>query len=389
MSDRPAARLETLAIHAGQEPDPTTGAVMPPIVLSSTFAQPGPGEHRGFEYARTNNPTRQSLEACIAALEGGRHGFAFASGSAAMATLIHTLAPGDHIVACDDVYGGTFRLLDKVIGPLGIETSWVDLTDPARLEAAITPRTKLVWVETPTNPTLKVIDIARTIEVAHAHGVKVAVDNTFATPMLQRPLALGADIVVHSTTKYINGHSDVVGGAVVTSDDALAERLRFLQNSIGAVPSPFDCFLVLRGLKTLPVRMERHCASAATLAAFLVDRSEVERVHYPGLATHPQHDLAARQMRAPGGMVSFVVRGGLAAARRFVQTTRLFTLAESLGGVESLVGVPSMMTHAAVPEATRARLGISDGLVRLSVGLEAVDDLRADLEAGLSAARGA
>jgi cystathionine gamma-synthase/cystathionine gamma-lyase len=383
------ARLATLAIHAGQSPDPTSGAVMPPIVLASTFAQDGPGVHKGFEYARTGNPTRQTLEACLAALEGARHGVAFSSGCAAMTTLLHTLRPGDHVVACDDVYGGTFRILDKVMAPLGIRTSWVDMTDPRDVAAAMEASTRFVWIETPTNPMLKLVDIAAVAEIARARGAKVVVDNTFATPVLQRPLALGADVIVHSTTKYLNGHSDVVGGVLLTSDDALAERLRFLQNAIGAVPSPFDCFLVLRGVKTLPVRMRGHVESALEIARWLEAHPQVEKVYYPGLPSHPQHALCARQMSAPGGMISFVVRGGLAASRALLRTVRLFTCAESLGGVESLIELPAVMTHGSIPADARARLGITDGLIRLSVGLEAREDLIADLDAALAAARDA
>jgi len=378
--------FDTLAIHAGQEPDPLTGAVMPPIVLASTFAQDGPGGHKGFEYARTGNPTRQTLEKCIAALEGATHGLAFGSGCAAMTTLFHTLKTGDHVVACDDVYGGTFRILDKVMKPFGIETSWVDMTDPQNVARALRPETKLVFVETPTNPMLKLVDIAAVAEIARKHGAKVVVDNTFATPALQSPLALGADVVVHSTTKYLNGHSDVVGGVIATSDEALHEKLRFLQNAIGAVPSPFDCFLVLRGIKTLPVRIERHCQSAKALAAWLEQQPNVERVHYPGLESHPQHALAGRQMKAPGGMISFVVKGGLPASRALLRAVRIFVCAESLGGVESLIELPATMTHGSVPAESRAKLGISDGLVRLSVGLEALADLRDDLAAALAAA---
>jgi cystathionine beta-lyase/cystathionine gamma-synthase len=381
--------LDTLAIHAGQQPDPVSGAVMPPIVLASTFAQDGPGVHKGFEYARTGNPTRQTLEACLAALEGAAHGLAFASGCAAMTTLFHTLRAGDHVVACDDVYGGTFRILDKVMAPLGITTSWVDMTNPANVAAAIRPETRLVWIETPTNPMLKLVDIRAVADIAHAHGVKVGVDNTFATPILQRPLELGADLVLHSMTKYLNGHSDVVGGVILTSDAALAERLRFLQNALGGVPSPFDCFLVLRGVKTLPVRMARHVESAAKLAAWLEQQPQVERVYYPGLASHPQHALAQAQMRGPGGMISFVVRGGEAASRALLRTTRIFVCAESLGGVESLIELPAVMTHGSVPAETRAKLGISDGLIRISVGLEAFDDLQTDLARGLDAATAA
>ncbi len=378
--------LDTLAIHAGQAPDPTSGAVMTPIVLSSTFAQEGPGVHKGFEYARTDNPTRRTLEQCLAALEGAVHGVAFASGCAAMTTLLHTLRPGDHIVACDDVYGGTFRVLDKVMAPLGIETTWVDLTDMSRLEPAVRKTTKMVWLETPTNPMLKLVDIAAAAAITKARGITLVVDNTFATPMLQRPLALGADVVLHSTTKYLNGHSDVVGGVVLLNDAALHERLRFLQNAIGAIPSPFDCFMVLRGVKTLPVRMERHVRTASSLSRFLAAHPGVERVYYPGLESHPQHALCARQMKGPGGMISFVVKGGLPAARRLLETVQLFVCAESLGGVESLIEHPALMTHGSVPAATREVLGITDGLIRISVGLEAEDDLRADLDAALQAA---
>lgn len=376
-------RFETLAIHAGQRPDPTTGAVMPPIVLSSTFAQSSPGEHRGYDYSRTNNPTRESLEHCVAALEGGRHGLAYASGVAALAAVFQTLRPGDHVIAGDDCYGGTFRLLDKVLGPIGVQTSWVDLTDLANVRRAINSRTRWIWLETPTNPTLKVLDVAAIAEIAHASSVMVGVDNTFATPFLQRPLAIGADLVAHSTTKYLNGHSDVVGGALVLDDDELAARLRFLQNACGAVPSPFDCFLVLRGLKTLPVRMQRHVDNARVLAAFLEGHPAVERVHYPGLASHPQYDLARRTLAAPGGMISIVVRGGAEGAFQLLRGTRLFTLAESLGGVESLIEHPATMTHGSMPADVRERNGVVDGLVRLSVGLESVDDLRDDLDQAL------
>jgi len=381
-------RLDSLAIHAGQEPDPITGAVMPPIVLASTFAQKSPGQHSGFEYARTDNPTRRTLEHCAAALEGGTEALAFSSGCAAMTTLLLTLEPGDHVVACDDVYGGTHRILEQVMRPKGIDISWVDLTDLDAAEAAMTEKTAMIWIESPTNPLLKIIDIAALAERAHAKGIRVGVDNTFATPMLQRPLSLGADVVLHSTTKYLNGHSDVVGGMLVTSDDALHEQLRFLQNSVGAVQSAFDSFLVLRGLKTLPVRMARHCESALTLAQWLSDQPGVAKVIHPGLESHPQHAVAAKQMSAFGGMISVEIEGGLPASRAFLETTKLFTLAESLGGVESLIEHPALMTHGAVPADKRAALGISDGLIRLSVGLEAIDDLRADLERALGAARG-
>ncbi|MGE0789146.1 MAG: cystathionine gamma-synthase [Sandaracinaceae bacterium] len=380
-------RLDTLAIHAGQEPDPTSGAVMTPIVLASTFAQDGPGHHKGFEYARTGNPTRQTLERCLAALEGADHAVAFGSGCAAMTTLLHTLRPGDHIVASDDVYGGSFRILDKVFRPLGIETTQVDMREPSNVAAAFTPATKMVWVETPTNPMLKLVDIEKVAAIGRDKGAIVVVDNTFATPMLQRPIMLGAHVVLHSMTKYLNGHSDVVGGVVMTSEPELAERLRFLQNAIGAVPSPFDCYLVLRGLKTLPVRMERHVKSASAIAQWLEGQPGVEKVVYPGLASHPQRALAERQMSGPGGMISFVVAGGLPAARALLRAVRIFACAESLGGVESLIEHPAIMTHGSVPPAARAALGIDDGLIRISVGLEALDDLRDDLAQALAAAR--
>ncbi len=380
-------RIETLAIHAGQRPDPETGAVMTPIHLSSTYAQAGPGEHKGFEYSRTDNPTRRTMEACLAALEAATHGIAFSSGCAATTTLFHTLSPGDHIVACDDVYGGTFRILDKVMKPLGIETSWVDLTDLEGLADVFRPETKMLFVETPTNPMLKLIDIRKAAAIAKERGITTVVDNTFATPINQRPLELGADVVVHSMTKYLNGHSDVVGGVICTSDDAIAERLRFLQNAIGAIPAPFDCFMVLRGLKTLPVRMERHAQSAADLAAWLEARPEVEKVYYPGLPSHPQHALAQEQMKTPGGMISFVIAGGLPAARKLLGAVRIFVCAESLGGVESLIEHPAIMTHGSVPVESREKLGIVDGLIRISVGLEALEDLREDLAGALEASR--
>jgi cystathionine gamma-synthase/cystathionine gamma-lyase len=375
--------LDTLAIHAGQRPDPVSGAVMVPIVLSSTFAQDGPGRHKGYEYSRSGNPTRQALEECVAALEGARHGMAFASGLAATTTLLCTLTPGDHVLCGDDVYGGTFRLLDKVMKPLGIEASYVDMSDAARAREAMRPRTRLVWMETPTNPLLKIFDIAAVAEVARAANVPLVVDNTFATPILQRPLELGATAVVHSTKKYLNGHSDVVGGVMVTSDDALHERVRFLQNAMGGVPSPFDCFLALRGVKTLGVRMRAHVKSAAAIAERLTKHPAVSRVHYPGLDGHPGKALAERQMAGPGGMISLELRGGLEPARRMLERVRIFTCAESLGGVESLAEHPAIMTHASVPAAQRAALGISDGLVRLSVGLEDLDDLWADLTQAL------
>jgi len=377
--------FDTLAIHAGLAPDPLSGAVMTPIVLASTFAQDGPGNHKGYEYSRSGNPTRAALEANLAALEGGRHGFAFASGSAATTTMMHTLRPGEHVLSGDDVYGGTFRCLDKVMGPMGIASSFVDMSEPAAVRAAIQPNTRLIWLETPTNPMLKIFDIAAIAAIGKEHGIPVVVDNTFATPVLQRPLALGATAVMHSTTKYINGHSDAVGGAIVTSDAALAERLAFLQNAIGAIPSPFDCYMVLRGIKTLGVRVRQQCASAAKIAERLVAHGKIAKVHYPGLASHPGHAVAARQMKAPGAMITVVLHGGLPAASTFLRTMRLFACAESLGGVESLAEHPAIMTHASVPPEARKKLGIDDGLVRLSVGLEDAEDLWADIEHALAA----
>lgn len=380
-------RPETLAIHAGQTPDPSTGALMTPVYLTSTFAQSAPGVHRGYEYSRTQNPTRHALEECLAALEGARFGLAFASGLAATDAVLHLCDQGDHVVYSDNVYGGTFRLFDKVFGRLGLSFTPVEMVDPANLSRAMTPRTKLVWIESPTNPMLKIVDLAALAEIARRGGARTVVDNTFATPFFQRPLDLGIDVVAHSTTKYLNGHSDVIGGALVTSDEELHTRLRFLQNAVGGVPSPMDSFLVLRGLKTLHVRMERHAQNALELARFLEGHPQVERVTYPGLPSHPQYRLASRQMRGFGGMLTFVIRGGLQAARAFLSSLRVFALAESLGGVESLVEHPAIMTHASVPERTRQELGIVDGLIRISVGIEDVGDLRADLERGFESAR--
>ena len=378
--------LATLAIHGGQAPDPSTGAVMPPIYATSTYAQSSPGEHQGFEYSRTHNPTRFAYERCIAALEKGSRGFAFASGMAATSTVIELLDSGDHVVAMDDLYGGSFRLFERVRRrSAGLDFSFVDLTDLAAFEAAITPATKLVWIETPTNPMLKIVDIAAVAAIARKRGLIVVVDNTFASPMLQRPLELGADIVVHSATKYLNGHSDMVGGIAVVGDNAaLADKLAFLQNSVGGVQGPFDSFLALRGLKTLPLRMRAHCENALALAQWLEGHPAIEKVIYPGLESHPQHALAKRQMQGFGGIVSIVLKGGFDAARALCERTELFTLAESLGGVESLVNHPAVMTHASIPVERRAQLGISDALVRLSVGVEDVGDLRADLAAALS-----
>ena len=378
--------LDTLAIHAGQKPDPTTGAVMTPVYLTSTYAQSSPGVHKGFEYSRSHNPTRFALEACLAALEGGRHGFAFASGLAATDCVLHLLDAGGHVVASDDVYGGTFRLFDKVFKRLGLTFDFVDMTDPANVERAMKKDTRLVWIESPTNPMLKIVDLTAVAAIAKAHGARSVVDNTFATPYFQRPLEHGVDVVVHSMTKYLNGHSDVVGGAIVTADDALAEKIRFLQNAVGGVASPMDSFLVLRGLKTLHVRMERHARSALAVARFLEGHAQVEKVTYPGLESHPQHALAKRQMRGFGGMLSFVIRGGLPAAKAFLEALEIFACAESLGGVESLAEHPAIMTHASVPKETREKLGIADGFVRLSVGIEGIDDVLADLERGFAAA---
>jgi cystathionine gamma-lyase len=386
MDDRKLS-FETLAIHAGQTPDPTTGAIMTPVYLTSTYVQESPGVHKGYEYSRTQNPTRHALQDCLAALEGARHGLAFASGLAATDAILHLLEAGDHVVASDDVYGGTFRIFDKVYRRHGLSFSYVDMSDPANVERALTPRTKLVWIESPTNPMLKIVDLAAVAAIARGHGARTVVDNTFATPYFQRPLALGIDVVAHSTTKYLNGHSDVIGGAVATNDPELHDRIKFLQNAVGGVPSPLDSFLVLRGLKTLHVRMERHAENALAVARFLEGHPQVERVTYPGLPSHPQHALARRQMTGFGGMLTFVIRGGLGAARAFLENVRIFACAESLGGVESLIEHPAIMTHASVPRETREALGIADGLIRVSAGIERADDLLADLERGLAAAK--
>ena len=380
-------RLETLAIHAGQRPDPTTGAIMTPVYLTSTYVQESPGRHKGFEYSRTRNPTRDALEGCIAALEGGTHGLAFASGLAATDCILHLFDAGAHVVYSDDVYGGTFRLFDKVFSRQGLSFTPCDMTDVRNVSKALTPETKLVWIESPTNPMLKLVDLAAVAKVAKKAGARTVVDNTFMTPFFQRPLTHGIDVVLHSTTKYLNGHSDVVGGAIVTSDDALAERLRFLQNAVGGVPGPLDAFLVLRGLKTLHVRMERHAENAAKVAKFLLGHPAVERVTWPGLPSHPQHALAKRQMTGFGGMLTFVLKDGLPAARKFLEAVRIFACAESLGGVESLIEHPAIMTHASVPPETRKALGIDDGFIRVSCGIESADDLVADLSRALTAAK--
>ena len=378
--------IDTLAVHAGVAPDPTTGAVMTPIYQTSTYAQTGINEHKGYDYARTDNPTRSALQAALAALEGGRYGLAFSSGMAAIDTLLRLVAPGERVICGNDLYGGTFRLFDKVLAATGVRFTFVDTANAAAVAAELSRApARLVWLESPTNPTLRLADIAAISAAAHAAGAQVAVDNTFASPALQRPLALGADFAVHSTTKYIGGHSDVVGGAVVTDDAAAYERLKFLQNAVGAVPGPMDCFLTLRGIKTLALRLRAHCANATAVAQFLEDHPAVANVIYPGLESHPQYELARRQMAGPGGMVSFTLRGGEAAARALAARTRLFTLAESLGGVESLIELPAAMTHASVggAEALAAGFAVPAGLVRLSVGIEHVDDLIADLRQAL------
>jgi cystathionine gamma-lyase len=379
--------LGTLAIHAGQQPDPSTGAVMTPIYATSTYAQKSPGVHQGFEYSRSHNPTRFAYEGCVAALEGGTKGYAFASGLAATSTILETLDTGSHVVCMDDVYGGTFRLFERVRRrSAGLDFSFVDLNDRSALEAAVKPNTRLIWIETPTNPMLKIVDVAAICEFAKKRGIRVCVDNTFATPMLQRPLDLGADLVMHSATKYLNGHSDIVGGmAVVGGDKELAEQMTFLQNAIGGVQGPFDSFLALRGLKTLHLRMKAHCGNALELAQWLQTHPAIEKVIYPGLKSHPQHELAKRQMQGFGGMISILVKGGFDAARRMMERCHLFAVAESLGGVESLINHPAIMTHASVPPENRARLGIADNLVRLSVGVEDVADLRAELDHAMRA----
>ena len=373
----------TRALHIGQGPDPATGAVVQPIHLATTFAQQGVGKHKGFEYSRSGNPTRSALEECLAGLENARHGLAFASGLAAETTALLLLNPGDHVVYMEDVYGGTYRLFDKVLKRYGLDFTAVDASDLDAVERAISPATKVVWLESPTNPLLRVVDIDAVSEVAHSRGAMVYVDNTFATPYLQQPLRLGADLVVHSSTKYIGGHSDVVGGAIMTNNDELEQRLRFHQNAVGAVPSPFDCWLLLRGIKTLALRVERHCSNAMDVAAALEKNEAVKRVHYPGLPSHPGHAVAARQMRMFGGMVSFEVADE-AAAMRTLERLKLFALAESLGAVESLAEHPARMTHASMPDSERNRAGVGNGLIRLSVGVEDVADLIADLESALA-----
>lgn len=379
------AHFDTRAIHAGQEPCPSTGAVMTPIYATSTYRQAAPGEHLGYEYSRTQNPTRAAYEACIASLESGQHGFAFASGMAAINTVIDLLDSGDHVIAMDDLYGGTFRLFDKVkTRTSNLSFSFIDMSDPKTIEAAITPKTRLLWLETPSNPMLKLANLREIAAIAKKHNLITVADNTFATPWIQRPIEAGFDIVLHSATKYLNGHSDVVSGVVVVGDNPqLAEKIGYLQNSCGGVAGPFDSFLVLRSLKTLSIRMQRHCDNAKVLAQWLNTQPRVKHIIYPGLPSHPQHALAKEQMHDFGGMISMTIDGGLEDAKRFLARCELFTLAESLGGVESLIEHPAIMTHASIPAEKRKALGIEDGFIRLSVGIEHIDDLRADLEYAL------
>lgn len=377
--------LGTRAIHAGQSPDPSTGAIMTPIYATSTYVQESPGVHKGYEYSRTQNPTRMAYERCVADLEGGAAGFAFASGLAAAATTLELLDTGSHVIAMDDLYGGSYRLFDKVRRrSAGLDFSFVDLNDTAALKAALKPNTRMIWAETPTNPMLKLVDLAKVSAFARTHGLILVVDNTFCSPMLQRPIEHGADLVLHSATKYLNGHSDIVGGIVVAANADMAERMGFLQNSVGAVAGPFDAFLAMRGLKTLHLRMRQHVESATDLAAWLERHPAVKRVIYPGLKSHPQYALARRQMDGAGGIITAELHGGLRKTRRMLERCELFALAESLGGVESLIEHPGIMTHASIPPATRKRLGISDGLIRLSVGVEDIEDLRGELAAALA-----
>lgn len=378
--------IATRTIHAGQAPDPTTGAIMTPIYATSTYVQESPGKHKGYEYSRTRNPTRDAYEKCIADLESGQRGFAFASGMAAIATILELLNPNDHIIAIDDIYGGTYRLLERVrTRSAGLQISFVDMTDPKNILAAIRPNTKMLWVETPTNPMLKLVDLKAVAEIAKKHQLLSVVDNTFATPIIQRPIEYGFDIVIHSATKYINGHSDMIGGIVVVGDNAaIADQLAFLQNAVGAIAGPFDSFLALRGVKTLDVRMERHCYNAHELAVWLESHPKILKVIYPGLTSHPQHALAKQQMKKFGGMISIILKGDLSSTVKVLERCQIFALAESLGGVESLIEHPAIMTHASIPKEQREQLGIHDGLVRISVGIENIDDLRNDLAQALS-----
>ncbi len=379
LSDDHRLRFATRAVHAGQVPEPLSGAVMTPIYQTSTYVQPKLGQHRGYEYARTQNPTREALERNVASLEGGTYGFAYGSGLAALDAVLKLLRAGDHVVSGDNVYGGSQRLMERIYAGLGLAFTFVDMREPGAIERALTPATRMVYCETPTNPMMNLVDLAAAGDLTQAHGLLLVVDNTFATPFFQRPLEHGADVVLHSTTKYLNGHSDMVGGLLVTSRDDLAERLGFIQNASGAVPGPMDCWLALRGLKTLPLRMQQHDRTGRRIAEWLAARSDLRRVYYPGLPSHPQHDLACRQMTGFGGMISLDL-GDPARARRFVEATRIFALAESLGGVESLIGHPATMTHASVPVAMRQAMGLTDSLVRLSCGIEDTDDLIGDLE---------
>jgi len=377
--------LGTRAIHAGQHPDPSTSAIMTPIYATSTYVQSSPGKHQGYEYSRTQNPTRMAYERCVADLEGGVAGFAFGSGLGGASTVLDLLDSGDHVIAMDDLYGGTYRLFERVRRrSAGLDFTFLDLNDAAALKAALKPNTKMIWAETPTNPMLKLVDLAKLSAFAKKHGLILVVDNTFCSPMLQRPIEYGADLVLHSATKYLNGHSDMVGGIVVAASDEMAERMGFLQNSVGAVAGPFDSFLAMRGLKTLHLRMKAHCESALDIARWLEKHPAIERVIYPGLKSHPQHALARRQMDGFGGIISAEVKGGIRAARKMLERCEIFALAESLGGVESLIEHPGIMTHASIPPATRKRLGISDGLIRLSVGVEDVEDLRSELSRALA-----
>jgi cystathionine gamma-lyase (EC 4.4.1.1) len=380
-------RFATKAIHAGVEPDPATGAIMTPVYLTSTYAQSAPGQHKGYEYSRSDHPTRAALEHNLAALEGVEYGLAFASGLAAESAVLHLLQSGDHVAATRDLYGGTYRLFERVWAKYGVEFSYADGEDIDALRRAFRPNTKLLWIETPSNPMLSIVDLRAACELAHAHGALAVVDNTFATPYLQQPFEFGADIVVHSTTKYLGGHSDVVGGALCVRERALYEQLKFYQNAVGAVPGPLDCFLVLRGIKTLALRMRQHCENARRIAEYLAQHPEVKQVRYPGLPTHPGHALARQQMRDFGGIVTMELHGGAARAMRFLSSTRLFTLAESLGGVESLMCHPATMTHASIPPEERARIGITDALIRLSVGVEDADDLLEDLAQAIEKSR--
>ena len=379
--------FETRAIHAGQEPDPTTGAIMTPIYTSSTYVQESPGVHKGYDYSRSTNPTRKALEACIADLEGSNFGYAFASGMSASATVLEILSSGDHVIAMDDLYGGTYRLFENVRKrSAGLDFTFCDLSDVKALEASLKPNTKMIWIETPTNPLLKIADLKAISSFAKNNNLIAVCDNTFCSPFVQNPLEFGFDIIVHSATKYLNGHSDLIGGVVVCSDDKteLAEQLLYLQNAVGSIMNPFDSFLLLRSLKTLPVRMERHCSNAIQIANFLESHNSIQRVIYPGLESHPQHEIAKEQMNGFGGMISVEIKGGLEGAKKFLERTEIFSLAESLGGVESLIEHPAIMTHASIPPEVREEIGISDGLVRLSVGIEALEDLIDDLEKALA-----